>query len=135
MKFNKFAYLHSKPLGNHTLKIMEKIPGNLLKKTWKNHGNIMEFCQSEKVGTLCMASPPYLMKSLVEFPITQEDGSWLTALYFLISELPLTCDCCRFVCHSSAFQLSCLVYCVCSLINFNGESIGSCQVCRQPYTL
>ena len=21
-------------------------------KTWKNHGNIMEFCQSEKVGTL-----------------------------------------------------------------------------------
>ena len=31
---------------------MKKIPGNLLKKTWKNHGNIMEFCQSEKVGTL-----------------------------------------------------------------------------------
>ena len=21
-------------------------------KTWKNHGNIMEFCQTEKVGTL-----------------------------------------------------------------------------------
>ena len=52
MKLNKFAYLYSKPLGNHTLKIMKKIPGNLLKKTWKNHGNIMEFCQSEKVGTL-----------------------------------------------------------------------------------
>ena len=52
MKLNKFAYLYSKPLGNHTLKIMNKIPGNLLKKTWKNHGNIMEFCQSEKVGTL-----------------------------------------------------------------------------------
>ena len=31
---------------------MKNIPGNLLKKTWKNHGNIMEFCQSEKVGTL-----------------------------------------------------------------------------------
>ena len=30
----------------------KKKPGNLLKKTWKNHGNIMEFCQSEKVGTL-----------------------------------------------------------------------------------
>ena len=43
MKLNKFAYLYSKPLGNHTLKIMKKIPGNLL-KTWKNHGNIMEFC-------------------------------------------------------------------------------------------
>ena len=38
MKLNKFAYLYSKPLGNHTLKIMEKIPGNLVKKT----GNIME---------------------------------------------------------------------------------------------
>ena len=31
MKLNKFAYLYSKPLGNHTLKIMTKIPGNLLK--------------------------------------------------------------------------------------------------------
>ena len=51
MKLNKFAYLYSKPLGNHTLKIMEKIPGNLLKnleKSWKYHG----ICQSEKVGTL-----------------------------------------------------------------------------------
>ena len=48
MKLNKFAYLYSKPLGNHTLKIMKKIPGNLLKKP----GNIMEFCQSKKVGTL-----------------------------------------------------------------------------------
>ena len=33
---------------------MKKIPGNLLKKTWENHGNIMEFCQSEKVGTLVL---------------------------------------------------------------------------------
>ena len=51
MKLNKFTYLYSKPLGNHTFKIMKKIPGNLLKsleKSW-NH---MEFCQSEKVGTL-----------------------------------------------------------------------------------
>ena len=38
MKLNKFAYLYLKPLGNHTLKIMKKIPGNLLLKTWKNHG-------------------------------------------------------------------------------------------------
>ena len=50
-KLNKFAYLYSKPLGNHTLKIMKILPGNLL-KTRKSHGNIMEFCQSEKVGTL-----------------------------------------------------------------------------------
>ena len=51
MKLNKFAYLYSKPLGNHTLKIMKKIPGNLLKNleiSWKYHG----ICQSEKVGTL-----------------------------------------------------------------------------------
>ena len=48
MKLNKFAYLYSKPLENHTLKVMENLPGNLLKKP----GNIMEFCQSEKVGTL-----------------------------------------------------------------------------------
>ena len=33
----------------------ETIPGNLL-KSWKNHGNIMEFCQSEKVGTLVYVS-------------------------------------------------------------------------------
>ena len=37
MKFNKLAYLYSKPLGNHTLKIMKKIPGNYLKP-----GKIME---------------------------------------------------------------------------------------------
>ena len=41
MKLNKFAYLYLNPLGNHTLKIMKKIPGNLLKnleKSWKYHG-------------------------------------------------------------------------------------------------
>ena len=51
MKLNKFAYLYSKPLGNHTLKIMKKYLEIYL-KTWKNHRIIMEFCQSEKVGTL-----------------------------------------------------------------------------------
>ena len=38
MKLNNFVYLHSEPLGNHTLKIMKEIPGNLLKKP----GKIME---------------------------------------------------------------------------------------------
>ena len=41
MKLDKFEYLYSKPLGNHTLKMMKKIPGNLLKtleKSWKYHG-------------------------------------------------------------------------------------------------
>ena len=35
MKLNKFAYLYSKPFGNLTLKLMKKIPGNLLKKPGK----------------------------------------------------------------------------------------------------
>ena len=51
MKLNKFAYLYSKPLGNHTLKIMKKIPGNLLKnleKSWKYPGIL----STQKVGTL-----------------------------------------------------------------------------------
>ena len=34
------------------LKNSEKTLGNLLLKTWENDGNIMEFCQSGKVGTL-----------------------------------------------------------------------------------
>ena len=44
MKLNKFAYLYSKSLGNHTLKINKKIPGNLLKnleKSWKYHGILL----------------------------------------------------------------------------------------------
>ena len=48
MKLNKFVYGHSKPLGNHTLRIMKKIPGNLLKnleKSWKYHG-ILSFRKS-----------------------------------------------------------------------------------------
>ena len=35
MKLNKFAYLYSKPLGNHTLKIMKKYLENYLKKPLK----------------------------------------------------------------------------------------------------
>ena len=38
MKLNKFAYLYSKPLGNHTLKIMKKYLEIYFKKT----GKIME---------------------------------------------------------------------------------------------
>ena len=51
MKLKKYAYLYSKLLGNYTLKIMKKYLEIYL-KNWKNHGNIMEFCQSRKVGTL-----------------------------------------------------------------------------------
>ena len=64
MKLNKFAYLYSKPLGNHTLKIMEKIPGNLLKnleKSWKYHG-ILSIRKSGNpaVGCVPPACCPYL---------------------------------------------------------------------------
>ena len=41
MKLNKFAYLYSKPVGNHTLKIMKKyleIYFKKLEKSWKYHG-------------------------------------------------------------------------------------------------
>ena len=69
MKLNNFAYLYSNPLGNHSLKIMKKIPGNLLKKTWKNHGNIMEFCQSEKVGTLGKRLVVLVAQSRVDFHV------------------------------------------------------------------
>ena len=51
MKLQKYACLYSKLLGNHTVKIMNKYLEIYL-KTWKSHENIMEFCQSGKVGTL-----------------------------------------------------------------------------------
>ena len=54
MKVIKFAYLYSKPLGNRTLKIMEKIPGNLLKP-----GKIMEQ-DCIPVGCVPPACYPYL---------------------------------------------------------------------------
>ena len=38
MILNKFAYFYSKPLGNHTLKNIEKKTWKFTKKTWKNHG-------------------------------------------------------------------------------------------------
>ena len=38
MKLNKFAYLYSKPLENHTLKIMKKNTWKFTKKKWKYHG-------------------------------------------------------------------------------------------------
>ena len=41
MKLNKVAYLYSKPLGNHTLKIMKKMGKNTWKFT-KKPGKIME---------------------------------------------------------------------------------------------
>ena len=54
MKLNKFAYLYSKPLGNHTLKIMKKY----LEIYFKKPGKIMEiswnFFQSRKVGTVLL---------------------------------------------------------------------------------
>ena len=54
MKLNKAVHLYFKWLGNYTLKIMKKYL-EIYQKTWKNHGNIMEFCQSGKVGTLFLA--------------------------------------------------------------------------------
>ena len=67
MKLNKFAYLYSKPLTNHTLKIMEKIRGNLLKnleKSFKYHGILSvqksvnpEFCLFKAKSKFPLVSP------------------------------------------------------------------------------
>ena len=51
MKLKKVVHLYFKKLGKHTLEIMKKYL-EIYQKTWKNHGNIMEFCQAGKVGTL-----------------------------------------------------------------------------------
>ena len=51
MKLNKVVHLYLEQLENYTLKIMKKYL-EIYQKTWKNHENIMEFCQSGKVGTL-----------------------------------------------------------------------------------
>ena len=52
MKLSKFVDLYSKQLGNH-FKDNEKIPGNLLENL-KNHGKVIEFYQSGKMGTLLL---------------------------------------------------------------------------------
>ena len=52
MKLNKFHILIFKTTWKSYFKNIEKISWKFTKKTWKNHGKIMEFCQSEKVGIL-----------------------------------------------------------------------------------
>ena len=50
MKIGKFVDVNQNNL-EITLKIMKKYL-EIYWKTWKNHGKVMEFCKSEKVGTL-----------------------------------------------------------------------------------
>ena len=71
MKLNKFAYLYSIPLGNHTLKIMKKIPGNLLKnleKSWKYHGIL----SVRKSGN--PVSSTYTAEFSAKFSMTRSDS-------------------------------------------------------------
>ena len=62
MKLNKFAYLYSKPLGNHTLKIMKKIPGNLLKNLEISWNFVSpkkwEPCTSNSIKDQYVTGPP-----------------------------------------------------------------------------
>ena len=54
MKLNKFAYLYSKPLRNHTLKIMKKyleIYFKNLENSWKYHG-ILSVRKSENTAEM-----------------------------------------------------------------------------------
>ena len=36
MKLNEFPYLYSNAVGNHILRVIKKLPGNLLKKPGKS---------------------------------------------------------------------------------------------------
>ena len=79
MKLNKFAYLCSKPLGNHTLKIMKKIPGNLLKnleKSWKYHG-ILSVRKSGNPATV------FIQKAILGTLYTEHDLKLKTLLTFI----------------------------------------------------
>ena len=69
MKVIKFAYLYSKPLGNRTLKIMEKIPGNLLKP-----GKIME---QDCIPVGCVPPACYLYLPACTGPGVAGSGWWL----------------------------------------------------------
>ena len=76
MKLNKFAYLYLKKLGNHTVKIMKKIPGNLLKnleKSWKYHG-ILSVRKSVNPENSCGGK--YRGLSLFQFPHTNRHSSF-----------------------------------------------------------
>ena len=53
MKLSKVVHLYLEQLENCTLKRMKKYL-KIYQKTWKNYENIMEFCQSGKVGTLLL---------------------------------------------------------------------------------
>ena len=56
MKLNKVCIFIFKTTWKSYFKNNEKNTWKFTKKTWKYHGNIMEFCQSEKVGTLYTVS-------------------------------------------------------------------------------
>ena len=67
MKLGQVVYLYLEQLENYTLKIMKKYL-EIYPKTWKNHGNIMEFYQTEKVGTLLIVVRSF--KCLFKFILT-----------------------------------------------------------------
>ena len=70
MKLNRFAYLYSKPLGNHSSKNNEKkFTGNLLKnleKSWKYHGILsVQKSGNPVVGSLSMTCKGCIYFALV----------------------------------------------------------------------
>ena len=80
MKLKKYVCLYSKPLANHTVKIM--------KNTWKftkKPGKIMEFYQSRKVGTL---GSPVISFALVTIEVSAKSrhSSKFTKMIYLCFE-------------------------------------------------
>ena len=51
IRLNFYGNIDPKVIRGH-IKNIQKIYLDFFWKTWKNHGNIMEFCQSRNVGTL-----------------------------------------------------------------------------------
>ena len=51
IRWNFYVNIDPKVIGGH-IKNIQKIYLEFFCKTWKNDGNIMEFCQSGNVGTL-----------------------------------------------------------------------------------
>ena len=81
--------------------------------------------------TICMSSIPYLMKSWAEFTLTQEYPRYNWANYIIFSDFrTVSWHVIAAVLPITPLRFIVYVPCTVSVINLNGESIGSCQVCR-----
>ena len=78
-RWNFYVNIDPKVIGGH-IKIFRKYTWNFSGKTWKYHGNIMEFCQSGNVGTLLKDIPR-------DQRLSGHSFSWLFRLLRLAEDL------------------------------------------------